>query len=221
MSNLSSCKLVLLYIRPFGHIRSSCWHPSTRRCRPRLINVILLFTWFSARFWDSGAVFACPRILWLYFSTWNLWNSGHFFSKLTNIKLLFSIPFPSRRIEIEWAYGRLLALILPSFAILMLHSIFLHLIIWFIWLFSKFEKSWRENISLFSPSISRKTQRYVKPDYRTEKMKLVAFRLSNRHQYCIDNTLQPKNVKNRNNRFSKTEKIKSIAKMNFWLIGYR
>ena len=33
------------------------------------------------------------------------------------------------------------------------------------------------------------------------------------------NTLQPKTPKNQNNRFSKTEEIKSVAKMNFYRVA--
>ena len=52
-------------------------------------------------------------------------------------------------------------------------------------------------------------QRYVKTDFRTEKIGCffviaVGF-----------DTLQPKNAKNRKNHFFKTEKIKSVAKINF------
>ena len=55
--------------------------------------------------------------------------------------------------------------------------------------------------------VTENVQRYIKTDFRTEKMQSIAFRSCNK--------LQPKNAKNRNNRFSQTEKIESVAKMKF------
>ena len=59
-----------------------------------------------------------------------------------------------------------------------------------------------------SQVVNRK--RYVKTDFRTEKRNRLLF------VGAIDfNTLPPKNARNRSNRFSKTEKIKLVAKMIF------
>ena len=82
------------------------------------------------------------------------------------------------------------------------------------WLLSK-AAYLKPNCELYSIDYTRSIslsprQRYVKTDFRTEKRNRLLF------VGAIDfNTLPPKNARNRNNRFSKTEKIKSVAKMIF------